>query len=255
MEAAVKQIPPVVRIFGGSDELDRAAADLIAERSTKAINERGRFSVALSGGATPRGLYRLLASSAYRDRIDWKAVHVFWVDERCVPPDHRDSNFRLVHDLLLSRAPVPQGNIHRIRGEDLPETAAQAYDEELRTFFRATVPAFDLVLLGMGADGHTASLFPSHPAVKESSRFVVPVTDGPGGYRRITMTLPVLDHASMVLFLVTGQEKADAVAQVLGQGNPGQYPAGLVRSRSGSVHWLLDRTAAKGLKDSAQECP
>ncbi|MHB8845738.1 MAG: 6-phosphogluconolactonase [Nitrospirota bacterium] len=244
----------VVRLFRGSGTMDHAAAGLVAAACRDAIVKQGRFTMALSGGNTPQGLYRLLAEAPYRDQIDWAESHFFWADERSVPPDHQDSNFRLASDLLLSRVPVPRNNVHRIRGESGPEAAANAYDNELRTFFRASLPAFDLVLLGMGPDGHTASLFPSHPAVDESSRLAVPVMDGPAGHQRITMTLPVLVHASMVLFLVTGQAKAGAVTKVLEQGNPGRFPAGLVSARSSRVQWLLDCAAAHGLKEYAQEC-
>ena len=243
-----------VRVFSDHSAMDHAAADVVVARGRDAVASQGRFTMALSGGNTPQGLYRLLAAEPYRDQVDWTASHIFFVDERSVPPDHRDSNYRLVNDLLLSRVPVPRDNIHRILGEDGPEAAAYAYEDELREFFRTPVPVFDLVLLGMGADGHTASLFPVHPAVAEASRLAVPVMSGPGGHHRITMTLPVLDHASMVLFLVTGRAKADAVSKVLEQGNPGRYPAGLVRSRSGKVQWFLDCEAAGTLKEYKRSC-
>jgi 6-phosphogluconolactonase len=250
----VNQGSRVVSIFSDPDTLYHAAAGLVAVACRDAIASRGRFTMALSGGNTPQGLYRLLAAAPYRGQIDWSASHFFCVDERSVPPDHQDSNYRLVSDLLLSQVPVPQNNIHRIRGEDGPEAAACAYEEELRTFFRTPIPVFDLVLLGMGIDGHTASLFPSHPAVEEAVHLVIPVTPGAAGHQRITMTLPVLHHASMVLFLVTGQAKASAVSKVLEQGNPGHYPAGLVSSRSNRVRWFLDCAAANELNKYTQEC-
>ena len=250
----MKQSSAVVRIFSDPGTMDHAAAGLVAAACWDAIAKQGRFTMALSGGNTPRGLYRLLAEAPYRDQIDWTASHFYWVDERSVSPDHKDSNFRIAYELFLSRVPVPQNNIHRIRGEDGPKAAAFAYEEELRTSFKEPVPVFDLVLLGMGSDGHTASLFPSHPAVEESARFVVPVTDGPGGQQRITMTLPVLSHAAMVLFLVAGQAKAEAISMVLEQGNSGHYPAGMLSSRSSSVRWFLDCAAAKRLKEYTQKC-
>jgi 6-phosphogluconolactonase len=253
MEAAVMQGSPVVRIFSGSETLDHAAAGLVAAACRDAIASQGRFTMALSGGKTPRGLYRLLAAAPYRDKMAWTAINVFWADERNVPPDHQESNYRLAYDLLLSRVPIPRNNIHRIRGEDGPGSAAAAYEDELKQFFRAPVPVFDLVVLGMGDDGHTASLFPSHPAADESARLVVPVTGGPGGHQRVSLTLPVLNNASMVLFLVTGRGKAGAVSKVLEQGNPGRYPAGLVSSRSGVVRWFLDCAAASALKDNRCE--
>ena len=239
----------MVRVFDDGIALDVAAAGLVTAVCRDSIESRGRFTMALSGGSTPRGLYRLLTEAPYRDKIDWTAVHVFWVDERCVPPDHLDSNYRHANDLLLSHVPVPRHNVHRIRGEDGPERAAESYEKELRDSFGTPVPAFDLMLLGMGEDGHTASLFPDHPAVDEAARLVVPVSLGPGSHQRVTMTLPLLGHASTVLFLVTGQIKAAAVSKILEQGNPGRYPAGLVSSRSSRVQWYLDRAAASALND------
>jgi len=243
-----------VRVFEDSTAMDHAAAGLVTESCRDAVALQGRFTMALSGGITPRGLYRLLAEAPYRDRIDWTAVHLFWVDERSVPPDHRDSNYRLVDDLLLSHVPIPLQNVHRIRGENAPDRAAEDYEKELRDIFGTPVPVFDLVLLGMGEDGHTASLFPDRPAVDEAARLVVPVSGGPGGHQRVTLTLPVLDNALLVLFLVTGRAKADAVAKILEQGNPGRYPAGLVRSQNGKVQWFLDCAAAEGLNGFRKEC-
>jgi 6-phosphogluconolactonase len=254
VEAAVIQGSRVVRIFNDSSTMDRAAAGLVIAACRDAIASRGRFTMALSGGSTPRGLYRLLAAAPYRDRIDWTAIHIFWADERCVPPDHANSNYRIVNDLLLSHVPVPRQNVHRIRGENAPDRAAEDYEKELRDGFGTPVPAFDLVLLGMGGDGHTASLFPNHPSIDETVRLAVPVSGGPDGRHRVTLTLPVLDHALQVLFLVTGREKADAVSVVLDQGNRGRYPAGMVRSRSGRTYWFLDCAAASKLKEGGQIC-
>ena len=239
-----------VRIFQDRVSMDHAAADLVAERSRTAVASRGVFSLALSGGATPRGLYGLLASEAYRGRIDWGNIHVFWADERCVPPDHEDSNYRLAADLLLSLVPVPRPNIHRIHGEDEPVTAAAVYDQELRSFFGKDGRTFDLVLLGMGADGHTASLFPEERAVTETGRLAVFVPAAGSRSPRITLTPPVINRAGAVLFLVAGAGKAPLAADILQGAGGSRYPAGLMRPAQGSPLWFLDREAARLLSGS-----
>ena len=254
METTVNRRSCVLRVFSDPSSMNHAAADLVAAACREAVASQGRFAIALSGGNTPRDLYRLLTEAPYRDQIDWAISHVFWVDERSVPPAHPDSNYGVVHDLLLSRVPLPPANIHRIHGEDRPETAALAYEVDLRKFFGTAMPAFDLVLLGMGEDGHTASLFPSHPAVEESARLVIPVVNIAGGHQRVTMTLPVLAHASVLLFFVTGFAKAEAVSKVLEQGNPERYPAGMVNARSSKVQWFMDRAAASLLNNKKRSC-
>ena len=235
--------PPAVRTFGTPAEAARAAAETVAAACREAVAARGRFFLAVPGGNTPRGLFAVLAGEPYRSAIDWAAGQVFWTDERCVPPDHRDSNYRLAFELLLARVPIPPTHIHRMRGEDPPAAAAAAYEKELVRTFGTPAPVFDLVLLGMGADGHTASLFPGHPALRETARAVA-AASGPDGRDRITLTLPVLARASRVLFLVTGGNKAEAVAAVLEGKTSGQPPAGLVGPPGHRVRWFLDRDAA-----------
>jgi 6-phosphogluconolactonase len=246
MKREVRENPQQeIRVYAGLEALSLAAAAFVAARSETAIGARGRFVVALSGGSTPRRLYTLLASSPWRERIDWSRAHVFWVDERCVPWDHRESNFKLANDTFLEKVPVPAGHIHRISGEEEPECAAQEYEEELRSFFgAASVPAFDLVVLGAGQDGHTASLFPGAAAVHERTRLAVPVHLDPPKRSRVTLTLPVLVNAAEVLFLVSGREKAAMVHELLEDGNPRLCPAGLVRPVHGRVTWMLGRDAA-----------
>jgi 6-phosphogluconolactonase len=235
-----------VRVFADFETLRRAAAESFVTLAGSAVQIRGRFAVALSGGTTPKRLYSLLASPPYRDRIDWSSLHVFWADERCVPWDHRDSNFKLAHDTLLSRVPLPEENIHRICGEDEPECAAQAYEQELRSFFDpAAFPVFDLVLLGAGEDGHTASLFPGGATLRARTRLAVPVHFDAPKHSRVTLTLPVLNHAGKVLFLASGRAKAKVVHEILEDGNPSQYPAGMVQPARGRVIWLVDREAAR----------
>jgi 6-phosphogluconolactonase len=236
-----------------STALTRAAAEEIASRAEAAIAAQGRFTIALSGGSTPRPIYRLLAEQPYRDRILWDRVHVFWSDERHVPPDHPDSNFGMAHDELLSKVPLPAGNIHRVRAEKPDaELAAHEYEWTLRSAFNldeGQVPRFDLVLLGLGSDGHTASLFPGSDAVRERTRLVVaPWVSAHSGFR-ITMTLPVLNRAASALFVVSGEEKAEALRSVLeGDLQPDRFPAQAVRLDEGRLLYFADRAAARLLR-------
>ena len=228
--------------------MSRVAAELFAMLSKKSIASRGRFVVALSGGSTPHRLYSLLGSPWYRNNIDWSRVYIFWTDERCVPKDHPESNYRFAHETFLSRVPLPAQNIYRIRGEDEPSKAAKAYEDELRNFFSGSgAIVFDLIILGVGDDGHTASLFPGSPALDERMRPAVPVYLEEPKINRVTLTLPVLNHASQVLFLASGRIKAGAVHEIVEEGNPKQYPAGLVQPFQSSAVWMIDREASSAL--------
>ena len=243
-----------LRVFADGAELARAAAEEFTRRAAEAIRARGRFSVALSGGSTPRRLFALLADPVepFRDRIDWRAVHLFWGDERHVPPDHPESNFRMVRETLLDRVEVPAENVHRMRGEE-PDAARAAalYEDELRSFFGET-PRFDLVLLGLGADAHTASLFPGTAAVHERERWVAAPWIEKLGTFRITLTPAVFDRAAVVIFLVQGEEKAGALRAVLaGNRDPDCVPAQAVHPQDGEILWLVDRAAARELDTKA----
>ncbi len=239
---------PQVQVLADPEALSHSAANLVSA-IIEAAAAKGTVSVALSGGSTPRRLYTLLGEAPWRERIEWKRVHLFWADERCVPPDHNESNYRLVAETFLSRVDLPEDHIHRIRGEEEPELAARVYEEELRRFSRPeALPVFDLILLGAGEDGHTASLFPGSPALREKKRFAVPVYCEAPKHSRITLTLPVLNRAAHVLFLASGRAKAAVVHEIVEDGNPKQYPAGLVQPVSGAVTWMIDREAA-GLLD------
>lgn len=193
-------------------------------------------------------MYRLLGTAPYSRQIDWQRVHLFWVDERCVPADHEESNFRVAFDSLLSRVSVPEDNIHRIRGEEDPKQEAKRYENEIRVFFGTTgFPVFDLVVLGMGKDGHTASLFPGSSSLEERERLVVPVFEKER--HRITLTLPVLNHAALVLFLVAGRSKGAALSQAVGEkADKERTPAGLIRPPHGGLIWLVDQEAAGQIK-------
>lgn len=247
-----------LRIFADGAELARAAAEEFARRADQAIDARGRFSVALSGGSTPRRLFTLLADPAepFRDRIDWHAVHFFWGDERHVPPDHPESNDRMARETLLDPLSVPAENVHRIRGEE-PDAhrAAALYEEELRAFFSGA-PRFDLVLLGLGADAHTASLFPGTAAVRERERWAVAQWVEKLEAFRITLTPTVLNRAAALIFLVQGEEKAAALRAVLegdreGERDLDRWPAQAVCPQDGELLWLVDRAAASGVEKRA----
>jgi 6-phosphogluconolactonase len=240
-----------IRLVEDAAALARAAAEIFARLANEAVAAKGSFSVALSGGSTPKALFALLVGD-YLDGVPWRETHFFWGDERHVPPDHPDSNYRMTREAMLSTAPVPPENVHRIEAEN-PDAAAAAaaYERTLEQWFRTQpgeFPRFDLVLLGMGPDGHTASLFPHTPAVHEGSRSVVANWVPKFDAYRITLTPPVLNNAANVLFLVAGPDKAEALHEVLeGARNPDEYPSQLVRPTSGSHLWLVDRAAAANL--------
>ena len=212
-------------------------------------------TVALSGGSTPRVLYELLAdpSAPFREQVAWDETHFFFTDERHVPPDHADSNYRMVNEALFSRAPVPAQNVHRVAGErSVADEAAQAYESELRLAFGARIPSFDVILLGLGEDGHTASLFPHSPALTETERLVVASWVEKLNAYRITMTLPVLNNGKSTIFLVTGTSKAAVLREIIyadrkPDQNPDEkeYPAQAISPTNGAVSWLVDKAAAR----------
>jgi 6-phosphogluconolactonase len=249
-----------VRRCADAGSLFAAGAEEVAASAARAIAERGSFCIALSGGSTPRGLYRLLADEpAFRERVDWTRLQVFWGDERCVPPDHPDSNYRMALEALVSRVPIPAENVHRIHAEDPePERAAADYETTLRRILKepASMPRLDLVLLGLGPEAHTASLFPGTRALHETSRAVVATWVGKLFAHRITLTPPALRAARAVVFLVSGAEKALPLKAVLeGPEEPEQLPAQLARPESGSLLYLVDAAAGSLLRSSPKEPP
>lgn len=223
------------------------AAHVLASACEEAIAERGMFRMAISGGHTPVPLFRLLTKADWADRIPWDKVGIYWVDERCVPTDSPDSNYGVARKELLSK--VPAVNFYRMRGDEDPEKAAQAYDELLRENFYLgpkDLPRFDMMILGMGADGHTASLFPGSPALAEKNRLVTEVYVPEKQEDRITLTLPVLNNARCCMFLVTGPEKRAALGEVLNMLSEPVLPAQKVRPGAGDLIWILDQAAATG---------
>ncbi|MBF0549802.1 MAG: 6-phosphogluconolactonase [Deltaproteobacteria bacterium] len=245
--------PHEIKIYSDPDELAASAAERFAQGAEKAVAEHGRFCVCLSGGSTPREMYIRLAEDPWRDRVPWPAVHVFWGDERCVPRDHPDNLYAMAWELLLSRVPIPAENIHRMLGEaENPEAAAAAYEDLLREFFGLKIgryPRFDLILLGLGADGHMASLFPGTAGLKETQRLTVANYVPALNAWRLTLTLPVLNHAAQIMFLVAGASKAQIVRSLWGRiGEEQSLPAGMINPQSGRVLWLLDQAAASLLE-------
>jgi 6-phosphogluconolactonase len=252
----------VVRRFADLDALSQAAADDIIALARAAVAARGTCSIALAGGSTPQRLFRLLTQR--RDAAPWPQIDVWWGDERPVPPDHPESNYRMAREVLLDPLHLGASQVHRIAGELEPDAAARAYEGELVAALGAP-PVFDVVLLGMGSDGHTASLFPGSPAVDptggsaslaDTTRWVVanPVTSPlvRGTAVRITLTAPALNAARHIRFLVAGADKAAALAQVLeGPRDPQRYPSQLISPAAGDIVWLVDTAAAAGLRGAA----
>jgi 6-phosphogluconolactonase len=244
---------PEIRVVADREALAQLAAEEFTRLADEAIRAKGAFAVALSGGSTPKDLYARLASEQqpFRDRIAWNKVHFFWGDERHVRPDDPQSNFRMAREAMLSKLPVPTQNIHRILAEQA-DAAAAAYEQTLREFFRplaAEPPRFDLVLLGLGPEGHTASLFPGNTVASDPLRWVAaPWVEKLASYR-ITLTPAVLNHAAQATFLVGGADKADIVYEVIqGADRPEELPAQAIRPESGRLTWLLDRAAASKLR-------
>ena len=239
---------PDVRVCEDLADLSQRAAEAAVRTIRDAVQTRDTCSVVLSGGSTPRTLYSLLASQ-FRAEIPWMHVHLFWGDERYVPPDDPRSNFRMAKETLLDHVPCPAANIHRMSTHfPSADSAAEDYERTLRNEFVAEWPDFDLVLLGLGSDGHTASLFPGSPALAETTRWVVAAHAPAEPQSRLTLTLPALTRAKTVYLLAAGSDKSDALRQVLeGPGDVLQYPAAGVRRGPGQVIWWVDREAARSV--------
>lgn len=236
-----------LEVFASADLAAARGTELFLSAARRAISQGGRFTAALSGGDTPVPLFRRIAEAAPAWGIDWRKVHLFWADERCVPPDHAESNYRLANMLLLSRLPAPGAVVHRIPGELPPEEAAELYEAELSAAFGGT-PVFDLILLGLGTDGHTASLFPGFEPAGALGRTVVAAHPAGAKHPRVTLTLQVINSGRHVVFFVTGKDKADIIAEVLEGRDKVPYPASLVAPSEGTLTWLLDAEAARRLK-------
>jgi 6-phosphogluconolactonase len=243
-----------VQIVTDSEAMSRAAAATIVDHISQSLQTRDVYSMALSGGSTPRRLYSLLANeAALREQIPWERIHFFWGDERRVPEGHPDSNYRMAYDALLSKVPIPSTNIHRIHAEDADAVKAAAdYEIEMRRFFgieAGQIPQFNCVLLGMGADGHIASLFPATSALVQTKRLVVANWVKKFQSHRFTLTFSVFNNAAQILFLVSGEDKADTLKAVLeGDSKTTRFPVQLIQPTHGEVTWFLDHSAASSLK-------
>jgi 6-phosphogluconolactonase len=247
-----------IRTLATPQDLFAAAAEEVVRAANEAVAQRGRFTIALSGGSTPKGLFTLLATNA-RASMPWDCTFFFWSDERHVPPTDSDSNYRMADEAMLSKIPVAAANIFRVPAEN-PDAAAaaQAYDQTLQKFFQSKpgeFPRFDLILLGLGPDGHTASLFPETAALQEKSRLVVANWVEKFKTNRITFTAPLLNAARSVAFLVSGTDKAPALHAVLEDeaASPNRYPAKLVHPTDGKLIWFLDKAAASELSTATEK--
>jgi 6-phosphogluconolactonase len=239
---------PKIRVYDDLDQLAHAAAEVFVERGEQTP---GVYRVALSGGHTPIALHHLLSASPYRERVAWERVQFYWGDDRCVSPDDEQSNYRMARETLLDPLGIPAEQIHRMRTELPPAEAADQYEQELRATFNlaeGALPRFDFNLLGMGPDGHTASLFPHTAALLETERLVVANEVPQMNTTRITLTAPAINASATIVFLIAGGDKADALATVLrGPVNPEEYPSQLITPTNGELLYLLDRDAAAKL--------
>lgn len=244
-------------VLPSGNEVAQEGARRFADLADAAIAGAGRFTVALSGGSTPRTIHQILAAEPYHDRIDWSKVYIFFGDERCVPPDDAESNYRMAKETLLSQVPIPEDHVYRMRGEEDPQAAAAEYGADLQKFFDLkdgsgpapeNFPRLDLIFLGMGPDGHTASLFPETAALQERSK---PVTDNyvpKLNTNRLTLTAPSINRAANVIFLITGDSKVAALKEVLeGEYQPQIYPSQLIKPGNGKLTFLVDEAAAASL--------
>ncbi len=240
---------PDIRLCDDAAALAHQTTEEFVRLAQESVAARGRFTVALAGGSTPKAAYALLVSAAYHDRVPWQQIHFFWGDERHVPPDHDDSNYRMAYEVMLSKVTIPGSNIYRILAEKEAQQAADEYAATLHTAFDLTadtLPRFDLILLGMGPDGHTASLFPGTAAVHENKRLVVAPWVEKFHTYRITLTPAVLCHAAHVVFAAGGADKAETLRGVLqGPYQPDLYPSQVVKPTQGRLLWLVDKAAAR----------
>jgi 6-phosphogluconolactonase len=240
-----------ILILPGAGEMAREAARRFAELAEACAKHAGRFAVALSGGSTPKAMFQILAEKPFADTLPWRSIYIFWGDERCVPPDHAESNYRMADETLLSKVPIPRENIFRIPAEDEDHSRAAAdYSEALRRFFGEESPTFNLVFLGMGADGHTASLFPHTTALRAGDRITAANYVEKFQSWRITLTADTINRARNIVFLVAGADKAPALKEVIeGPRNPDLYPSQLIEPSHGSLLWMVDEAAAKLLSN------
>lgn len=245
-----------LQISPDAESLSRSAAELFVRQAQLSVKARGRYSVALSGGVTPQRTYELLAADPFRDQVPWPEVHVFWTDERCVPPDDPRSNEGMIRRLLLERVRIPASQIHPIRCSQSPQRDARHYEELLRDFFAEQTSFLDLIVLGLGEDGHTASLFPHTPELKEQKRWVSEGYLAEQDLFRVTLTFPFINRAEMAVFLVSGASKAGVLHEVLeGPFTPDRLPAQLIQPANENLLWIVDREAGSKLEGAPKNRP
>jgi 6-phosphogluconolactonase len=236
------------------ESLSQEAARRWLAIAQEAVSEQGKFSIALSGGSTPRRLYQIMASSPYKEQTPWAQTHVFWGDERRVAPGDPESDYRMARETLLDHVPVPPDQVHRMLGEGLVSSTVRDYENKLKRYFELGAsdwPRFDLVLLGLGADGHTASIFPGTRAVSDLTNMVIVFEIPQLHAERITLTRRVFNNSRNILFLVSGADKAPALAATLeGSALPSKYPAQIIQPTNGELVWLVDKAAAADLKST-----
>jgi 6-phosphogluconolactonase len=234
-----------IKVYKDSQEVAASFADYLVELISK---KNGNVYIALSGGSTPKLLFSLLANDRYKKAIDWNKVHLFWGDERCVAPDHADSNYKMTHEQLLSHIDIPAGNIHRVLGENDPAEEAKRYSEEIKSLLPGEkgLPVFDLVMLGMGDDGHTLSIFPHQMELLQSDKICEVAVHPTSGQKRVTLTGHIANNAKSVAFLVTGKNKAEKILEILKkQKDWEKYPASYIDPIHGLLYWYLDEEAAE----------
>jgi 6-phosphogluconolactonase len=241
-----------LHLYKDPEELSKEVAKWIAGRIADTLKKQDRFTIALSGGSTPKALHKLLAAAPYKEKIDWTKLHVFWGDERAVPFEDERNNAKMAYDTLLNFVPVPASQIHIMRTDIAPEQSAIEYEKILRQYFDPSALSFDLVLLGMGDDGHTLSLFPGTEVVHEETAWVTAFFLQAQDMFRITLTKTIVNRSACVAFLTTGTGKAHALKEVLkGTYNPDLYPSQEIRPVAGELHWFVDEAAAAGLDGKA----
>ncbi len=239
---------PILKIHKKRTDLYQSAAEIFVEKAQAAIKKKEKFTICLSGGSTPKPLYELLATPEYSEQINWKKCHIFFGDERCVPDTHDDSNYGMVYDALLKKINIPKAQVYKMDGSKTPRQAAQAYTQVFQNFFGATKPFFDLAFLGMGTDGHIASMFPGTDAIRMVRKRVREVKMGKNKPWRLTVTSSVFNRTKSVILLVAGKKKSAVLKEVLeGKYDPDTYPAQVLRNAEGEVTWLLDDGAASAL--------
>jgi 6-phosphogluconolactonase len=243
------RVSPTINVLDIPEDVARAVAERFVEVAGKAVDANGAFAVALSGGSTPKRIYELLAGDDFRQRVSWPATHLFFTDERCVPPNHAESNYRMAREALFSKVDLPEGNVRRMRGEIEAVASAKLYEAEMRAYFGdVRWPRFDMILLGMGDDGHTASLFPHTDALAESSLWVIANPVAKFDAYRLTLSAPAINNAARIAFVVTGASKAGRLDDVLNGSHDSQrLPAQMISPVNGTLEWFLDGSAAAKL--------